>query len=66
MILPSESGSLAQPHMLFGDQVLWEMESLVQAVLCRFMYMIVLIARGMSSRVDRIVMLKAKPPEELQ
>lgn len=38
----------------------------MEAVICGFMYMIVLTAGGMSSRADRIVMPRAKPPEELQ
>lgn len=63
---PFRAGSLAHPCLLFGDPLLWEMESLVQAVLCELMYMRVLTARGMSSRMDRIVMPRAKPPEELQ
>lgn len=38
----------------------------MEAVICGFMYMIVLTAGGMSSRMDRIVMPRAKPSEELQ
>lgn len=38
----------------------------MEAVICGFMYMIVLTAGGMSSRADRIVMPRAKSPEEIQ